>query len=387
MKNKLKVALVTFASAALLAACGNVGPAGGGAKAAGTEIGDTVKFGFNFEESGQTAAYGGAEQKAAQLAVDEINEAGGIDGKKIEVKNYDNKSDTGEAANLTTKLATQDKVNVMIGPATSGATAASADKADAAGVPLLAPSATQDGLTEGHDYLFIAAFQDNFQGKLMAKYATDNLKAKKVILYTDNGSDYAKGVAKSFRETFKGEIVEESTFTSGDTDFKANLTKFKDKDFDVLVIPGYYNEAGKIVNQARSMGIDKPILGPDGLNGDEFVQQATKDYASNIFFITAFANKGDVSDKTKHFLEAYKAKYKEEPSMFAALAYDAVYMAADAAKGAKSSTDIKDNLAKLKDFEGVTGKMTMNKDHTPEKSAFMVTMNKGETEKVEIVQP
>ena len=386
MKKKFALTMVALASTAFLAACGNVSQ-GGGAAASGTQIGDTVKFGFNFEESGQTAAYGGAEQKAAKLAVEEINAAGGIDGKKIEVKDYDNKSDTAEAGNLTTKLATQDKVNVIVGPATSGATAASADKADAAGVPLLAPSATQDGLTTGHDFLYIAAFQDNYQGKLMAKYADETLKAKKVILYTDNGSDYAKGVAKSFRETFKGEIVEDTTFTSGDTDFKATLTKFKDKDYDLLVIPSYYNEAGKIVNQARAMGIDKPILGPDGLNGDEFVQQATKDLANNIYFITAFATKGDVSEKTKHFLEAYKAKYNEEPSMFAALAYDAVYMAADAAKGAKTSVDIKDNLAKLKDFEGVTGTMTMDKDHTPAKSAFMVTMNNGEAEKIEEVKP
>lgn len=386
MKKKFALTMVALASTAFLAACGNVSQ-GGGAAATGNPVGDTVKFGFNFEESGQTAAYGGSEQKAAKLAVEEINAAGGIDGKKIEVKDYDNKSDTAEAANLTTKLATQDKVNVLIGPATSGATAASADKADAAGVPLVAPSATQDGLTKGHDYLFIAAFQDNYQGKLMAKYADETLKAKKVVLYTDNGSDYAKGVAKSFRETYKGEIVEDTTFNSGDTDFKATLTKLKDKDFDVLVIPSYYNEAGKIVNQARSMGIEQTILGPDGLNGDEFVQQATKDLANNIYFITGFATKGDVTDKTKHFLEAYKAKYNEEPSMFAALAYDAVYMAADAAKGAKSSIEIKENLAKLKDFEGVTGKMTINKDHQTEKSAFMVTMNKGEVETVEMVQP
>ena len=242
------------------------------------------------------------------------------------------------------------------------------------------------GLTKGHDSLFVAIFQDNFQGKILSKYA-DTLKAKKVVLYTDNGSDYAKGIAKSFRSSYKGEIVADETFTAGDTDFQAALTKLKNKEFDALVIPGYYTEAGKIVKQARGMGIEQPILGPDGFNSDAFIEQATNQYANNIYYITGFATTGDMTDKTKKFLEAYKAKYKEEPSMFAALAYDSVYMAAEAAKGAKTSVDIKNNLAKLKDFEGVTGKMTVNKDHTVEKSALMVTMNGGNVDKVETVQP
>ncbi|MBP2623360.1 ABC transporter substrate-binding protein [Streptococcus oricebi] len=385
MKKKLGLSLLTFASLALLAACGDVSSSK--SAATGTEIGDKIKIGFNFEESGQTAAYGGAEQKAAKLAIEEINAAGGVDGKMFEVKDYDNKSETAEAANITTKLVTQDKVNVLVGPATSGATAASAPKADKAGVPLIAPSATQDDITKGHDFLYVAAFQDRFQGKILGKFANDDLKLKKVILYTDNGSDYAKGAAAAFRKSFKGEIVADETFTSGDTDFQAALTKFKGKEFDALVVPSYYTEAGKIVNQARGMGIEQPILGPDGLNGDEFVQQATAERANNIYFVSGFATKGDVSEKTKKFLEAYKAKYKEEPSMFAALAYDSVYMAAEAAKGAKTSLDISKNLSKLKDFEGVTGKMTINKDHTTEKSAYMVTMNNGQVDKVQVVEP
>ncbi|MGT2846892.1 ABC transporter substrate-binding protein [Streptococcus massiliensis] len=387
MKKKLALSLVTFASLAFLAACGNVSTSGGAA-ATGTEVSkDAVKFGLNFEESGQTAAYGGAEQKAALLAIEEINAAGGVDGKKIEYKDYDNKSETAEATNIATKLTTQDKVNVMIGPATSTGTAAAASTADKAGVPLVAPSATQDDITKGHDFLYVAAFQDRFQGKILGKYANDDLKLKKVILYTDNGSDYAKGVAAAFRKSFKGEIVADETFTTGDTDFQAALTKFKGKDFDALVIPSYYTEAGKIVNQARGMGIEQPILGPDGLNGEDFVKQATAERANKIYYVSGFATKGDVSEKAKHFLEAFKAKYNEEPSMFAALAYDAVYMAADAAKGAKTSVDISNNLAKLKDFEGVTGKMTINKDHNTEKSAFMITMNNGQVDKVETVNP
>ena len=386
MKKKFAMTLVTFASAAFLAACGNVASTGS-STTAGTAIGDSVKIGINLEETGATGAYGSVEQRGALLAIEEINKAGGIDGKKFETFDYDNKSETTEATSVATKLTSKDKVNVMIGPATSGATAAAVKIADQAGVPLITPSASQDGLTKGHDSLFVTIFQDSFQGKILAKYANDNLNAKKVILYTDNGSDYAKGIAKAFREAYKGEIVADETFTAGDTDFQASLTKLKGKEFDAIVIPGYYTEAGKIINQARGMGIDKPILGPDGFNSEALVEQATAERANQIYYVTGFSTTGDVTDKTKKFLEAYKAKYNEEPSMFAALAYDSVYMAAEAAKGAKTSIELRDNLAKLKDFEGVTGKMTIDADHNTEKSALMVTMNQGKVEKFETVQP
>ncbi|MGT2846893.1 ABC transporter substrate-binding protein [Streptococcus massiliensis] len=385
MKKKVAISIMTLASIAFLTACGNVST-GNSNSTTGTPIDKTVKIGINLEETGATGAYGSAEQRGAKLAIEEINNAGGVDGKKLEVKDYDNKSETAEATNVSSKLVSQDKVNVMIGPATSGATAAAVKNADKAGVPLITPSASQDGLTKGHDYLFVTIFQDSFQGKILAKYA-DTLNAKKVILYTDNGSDYAKGIAKAFRDAYKGEIVADETFTAGDTDFQAALTKLKNKDFDAIVIPGYYTEAGKIVNQARGMGIEKPILGPDGFNSEAFVQQATAERANNIYYVTGFSTTGDMTEKTKKFLEAYKAKYNEEPSMFAALAYDSVYMAAEAAKGAKTSVDINNNLAKLKDFEGVTGKMTIDKDHNTEKSALMVTMNGGKVEKVETVEP
>ena len=335
MKKKFALSLVALASTALLAACGEV--KSGASNTTGNPIDEkVVKIGFNFEETGAVASYGTSEQKGAQLAVDEINAAGGIDGKQIEVVDKDNKSETAEAASVSTNLVTQSKVAAIVGPATSGATAAAVANATQAGVPLISPSATQDGLTKGQDFLFIGTFQDSFQGKIISNYVSNKLNAKKVVLYTDNSSDYAKGIAKSFRDSFKGEIVADETFVSGDTDFQAALTKIKDKDFDAIVLPGYYTEAGKIVNQARGMGIDKPIIGGDGFNGAEFVQQATAERASNIYFISGFSTTVDVSDKAKAFLEAYRAKYNEDPSTFAALAYDSVYLVANAAKGAKN---------------------------------------------------
>ena len=387
MKKKFALTLVSLASVALLAACGEVSTTGNSGSASGTEIGKTLKIGFNFEETGDVASYGTAEQKAAKLAVDEINKAGGVDGKQIEITDKDNKSELSEASTVSTNLVTQAKVNAIIGPATSGGTGAAITNAAKASVPLITPSGTQDDLTKGQDYLFRTTFIDSFQGKILSKYVTDNLKAKKVVLYYDNSSDYAKGIAKAFQEEYKGEIVATETFASKDTDFQAALTKFKGKDFDALVVPGYYTEAGKIVNQARGMGIDKPIVGGDGFNSEEFISQATPAAATNVYYVSGYSTSGDMTAKAKKFLEAYKAKYNEDPSMFSALAYDSVYMVAEASKGAKNSVDIKENLAKLKDFEGVTGSITMDKNHNPVKSALMIGLKDGKVDTVETVKP
>jgi len=288
------------------------------------------------------------------LAVDEINAKGGADGKKIVVTDKDNKSETAEAATVTTNLVTQSKVNALVGPATSGATAAAVANAGKAGVPLVTP---------------------------------DNLKAKKVVLYYDNSSDYAKGIAEAFKKSYKGEIVATETFQSKDTDFQAALTKIKDKDFDAIVLPGYYTETGKIVNQARGMGIKQPIIGGDGFSDAKFVEQATPAAATDIYYVAGFSTEGEMTDKAKKFVEAYKAKYNEEPSMFAALAYDSVYMVAEASKGAKNSVELKDNLAKLKDLEGVTGTMSIDKNHNPVKSALMIGLKDGKVKSVESVKP
>ena len=191
MKKKFALSLVALASVAVLAACGEV--KSGASNSTGNPVDEkVVKIGFNFEETGAVASYGTSEQKGAQLAVDEINAAGGIDGKQIEVVDKDNKSETAEAASVSTNLVTQSKVAAIVGPATSGATAAAVANATQAGVPLISPSATQDGLTKGQDFLFIGTFQDSFQGKIISNYVTNKLNAKKVVLYTDNSSDYAK---------------------------------------------------------------------------------------------------------------------------------------------------------------------------------------------------
>lgn len=386
MKRKTLVATILMASMTFLAACTQV-PVADGSKAKGTEIGETIKVGFNFENTGSVAAYGSVEQKGALLAVEEINQAGGIDGKQIEVISKDNKSETQEAASVSTNLAIQQQVNAIVGPATSGATAAAIPKATIAGVPVISPSATQDGLTAGQDFLFVGTFQDSYQGRIIAKYVADNLNAKKVALFTDNSSDYAKGIAKSFKEAYKGDIVIEETFIAGDTDFQAALTKMKGQDFDAMVLPGYYTEAGKIVNQMRGMGLNQPVVGGDGLNSEEFVQQATAEKANDIYFVSGFSSTVKTNEEAESFKKAYKKRFNEEPSTFSALAYDSMKMMAKAMEGAENSIQIRDNLTKVKDYEGVTGKTSFDADHNTTKSAFMMTMQNGKVEEAVSVQP
>ncbi len=384
-KRSFAKALVTFASVALLAACGDVSTTNSASTAA--EVGDTLKIGYNLELSGAVSSYGQTEANGADLAVKEINAAGGVDGKQIEVIKKDNKSETAEAATVATSLASEG-ANLIIGPATSGASAASIPAATSAGIPMITPSGTQTDLVvddKGNvqEYFFRATFTDGYQGQIMAEYATSNLNAKKVVLYYDNSSDYGKGVAEAFEKAYKGEIVSKITFASGDKDFQAALTKLKDLEFDAIIMPGYYNETGTIVKQARGLGLNQPILGSDGFDSPQFAELATASAASNVYYLSAFVT--TASDRAKAFYDAYVAEYGEEPSMFSALAYDSVYMAAEAAKGAKNSTEIKDNLSTLKDFEGVTGTMSIDKEHNVVKSVYVVGLTDGKQSSVDTV--
>lgn len=380
MHKKIALTALTFLASIALAACSKSPDVT--ANATGTTIGDTIKVGVNLELTGTVAAYGNAENNGVKLAVQEINKAGGVDGKKIELVTKDNKSENAEASTAATNLTIQSQVNAMIGPATSGAVAAASLNAQKTGVPLLTPSGTQDDLTldtvDGvKKYIFRTTFQDSFQGQVLAQYAYSNLNAKKVVLYYDNSSDYAKGIAEEFKKKYQGDIVTTATFASGDKDFQSALTKIKNLDYDAIVMPGYYTETGIITKQARDMGISVPILGPDGFNDDSFADLAGKANANSVYYVSGYSTKTALSGKANDFIKAYKAKYGSEPNMFAALSYDSVYMIAKAAEGAKTSIDIANNLAELKDFDGVTGKMTIDKKHNPIKTALMVIMKDG----------
>ena len=379
-------------AALTLTACG-AAPGAGSAASKGTEIGKTFKLGYDLELSGGVAAYGNAGKNGANLAVDEINKAGGIDGKQITVVSKDNKSDNAEAATVVSNLINNDKVNAVIGSMTSGAVKSMTPNITKGAVPLVTPAGTDDTLTvtngEVNEYIFRSTFQDSYQGKVLANYTTNELKAKKVVLYYDNSSDYAKGIAKSFEKTYDGKIVDKVSFQSGDKDFQATLSKIKGEDFDAIVMPGYYNETGLITKQARELGIEQPILGGDGFADPTFITLAGDAAATNVYYVSGYSAKALATDTTTKFIAAYQAKYKSEPSMFDALSYDAVYMVKQAVEDtkAKTSVDVKDGLAKLKNFKGATGEITVDKDHNPVKEAVVIKLENGKEASATLVKP
>ncbi|MBA0015882.1 ABC transporter substrate-binding protein [Lactococcus laudensis] len=392
MLKSLGIIAAAGLAALTLTACG-AAPGAGSAASKGTEIGKTFKLGYDLELSGGVAAYGNAGKNGANLAVDEINKAGGIDGKQITVVSKDNKSDNAEAATVVSNLINNDKVNAVIGSMTSGAVKSMTPNITKGAVPLVTPAGTDDTLTvtngEVNEYIFRSTFQDSYQGKVLANYTTNELKAKKVVLYYDNSSDYAKGIAKSFEKTYDGKIVDKVSFQSGDKDFQATLSKIKGEDFDAIVMPGYYNETGLITKQARELGIEQPILGGDGFADPTFITLAGDAAATNVYYVSGYSAKALATDTTTKFIAAYQAKYKSEPSMFDALSYDAVYMVKQAAEDikAKTSVDVKDGLAKLKNFKGATGEITVDKDHNPVKEAVVIKLENGKEASATLVKP
>ena len=350
------------------------------------ESGDTIKVGANFELTGNVANYGNATIEGLQLAIDEANEAGGVGGKKIELVSVDDKSEAAESINAATKLISDDDVKIIVGPATTGLVLAETQTATDAKVPIIAPCATSPEATVENGkvkpYVFRSCFIDPQQGEVMATFAAKDLKAKTAIIYVDNSSDYSKSLAKVFREKFEaagGKVVMEEAFLQKDQDFKATLTKLKTANADVMFVPAYYEEVGKIVKQAREMGINSAILGTDGWDDTKVVDIAGADALNNTFFSTHYSEK---DAEVQGFIEAYKKKYNRAPNVFAALGYDAGKMLVDALKraGSGDTEKIREALEATKDLKVGTGTISMDKNHNPIKTAVILEMKNGEKE-------
>ena len=378
-----------FSKKCLRLACAVLGTALLGSVFAGCgskESGDTIKVGANFELTGNVANYGNATIEGLQLAIEEANEAGGINGKKIELVSVDDKSEAAESINAATKLISDDDVKVIVGPATTGLVLAETQTATDAKVPIIAPCATSPEATVENGkvkpYVFRSCFIDPQQGEVMATFAAKDLKAKTAVIYVDNSSDYSKSLAKVFREKFEaagGKVVMEEAFLQKDQDFKATLTKLKTANADVMFVPAYYEEVGKIVKQAREMGINSAILGTDGWDDTKVVDIAGADALNNTFFSTHYSEK---DAEVQGFIEAYKKKYNRAPNVFAALGYDAGKMLVDALKraGSGDTEKIREALEATKDLKVGTGTISMDKNHNPIKTAVILEMKNGEKE-------
>lgn len=374
----LKIVGALLGAALMTAVFTGCGDQNGGSKS------DTIKIGANFELTGNAANYGSAALDGLKLAVKEANDAGGIDGKKLEIESVDCKSEAAESANATTKLVT-DKVVAVVGPATTGDVLAAVPIVTDSKIPLIAPAGTSPKVTVDDNgtvkpFIFRSCFIDPQQGEVMATFATKSLQAKKAAIFVDSSTDYSKNLGKVFKEKFEaagGQIVDEEAFVQKDQDFKTTLTKIKSANPDVIFIPAYYEEVGKIVKQARELGITAPLLGTDGWDDNKVVDIAGKDALNNTFYSTHYS---DQDKDVQNFIEMFKKENDgKDPNVFAALGYDAGKMLIEAIKQAKSTDPqkIRDALENLKDVKVGTGVISMDKNHNPIKSAVIIEMKDG----------
>jgi branched-chain amino acid transport system substrate-binding protein len=383
--SRFSLLAATLAGAVLLAGCSR---SGGGDAAEGT----TIKVGEFASLTGKEATFGQSSHKGTQLAIEEINAAGGVLGKQLEFIYEDNRSTPGESATIAKKLITRDKVVAILGEVASGRSLEAAPIAQASQVPMISPSSTNPKVTETGDYIFRVCFTDPFQGRLLAGFAHGTLKAKKIAILSDVSAPYSMGLAQYFREPFVaggGLIVSEQKYTGGDKDFKAQLTIIKGMQPDAILVPGYYTEAGLIVAQARQLGITVPLFGGDGWEAPELLQIAGAEALQGTYYSTHFSPE-NTDPVVQKFVASFKAKFNgETPDAMAALGYDSVLVLVDAIKRAGVTTGpaLRDAIAATRDFAGVTGVTTLDAKRDASKSAVIITVKDGRFQYVETIAP
>lgn len=352
--------------------------------------GDTIVIGEFASLTGKEANFGTSSHEGTLLAIEEINAAGGVLGKQIELRTEDNLSKAGESANIVNKLIAKDKVVAILGEVASSRSLEAAPICQQNGIPMISPASTNPKVTEVGDYVFRVCFIDPFQGTVMANFAQKTLKATKVAVFTDVKSDYSKGLAKFFKEGFSktGTLTAELDYSGGDKDFKAQLTTIKNSNPDAVFVPGYYTDVALIRIQARQLGLNVPFFGGDGWEGADLLTIG-KDAVEGDYFSTHYSPEAG-SPKGKVFVEAYKKRYNGKvPDAMAALGYDSAMILADAIKAAGSTEGVKirDALAAVTNYEAVTGTMKLNEKRDAEKAAVILQVKNGAFQYLETVSP
>lgn len=339
--------------------------------------GDTVKVGVFVDLTGQTSSFGQSTKNGIELAVEEINKAGGVNGKQIQLIVEDDQGRPEQAKTVVQKLISQDKVQAVLGEVASTNSLAAAPVAQEAKIPMITPSSTNPKVTEVGDYIFRVCFIDPFQGAVMAKFAGNTLKAKSAAIFGDVQSDYSKGLTQFFKEEFSkqgGKVVAEESYTQTDQDFKSQLTKIRDLNPDVLYVPGYYGQVGIIAKQARELGMQMPILGGDGWDSPELWKLGGASLQNS--YISNHYSADNPAPEIQNFIKAYQAKFGTVPDSLAALAYDAAKVLADSLKraGSADATKLRDAIAATQNFDGVTGKISINDERNAVKPAVVLEL-------------
>lgn len=340
--------------------------------------------------TGTTATFGISTRNGVDMAIEEVNAAGGVLGRQVRVIVEDDQGRPEEAQTVVTKLITSDKVVAIIGEVASSRTLAAAPVAQTHKIPMITPSSTNPAVTEVGDFIFRVCFIDPFQGLVMAKFAANSLHMTKVAILRDIKNDYSVGLADVFIENFTalgGTIVADESYSEGDTDFSAQLTSLRSKGPEAIFVPGYYTEVGLIARQAKSLGIGAPLLGGDGWDSPSLIEIGGEalegSYFSNHYSVD------DPSPSIQKFVTDYRAKYGETPDALAGLGYDAAKLLFDAITRA-GSTDpqaIRDALAATKDFQGMTGVITLDEKRNAVKPAVVLQIKGGKLAYVETINP
>lgn len=376
-KKKLVTAITTavLAMSVLVSGCG-------GSK----DDANKIKLGVVSEMTGANATYGNSIVNGIQLAVKEQNAKGGLLNKQIEIIVADDKSEPAEAANAMSKLINQDNVKAVMGIFPSSNAIAAANVSESSKIPFLAIGATNPKVTVNDDgtvkpHTFRVCFIDPFQGTVGANFIYNELDAKTAAIYIDNSSDYAKGLAAAFKDAYTaagGTVITEESYLQKDTDFKSVLTKIKAAAPEVVYIPGYYEEVGKIIKQARELGMNMPFVGGDGWDSPKLAEIAGSEALNNTYFTNHYSV--DSSDEaSKAFVQNYNKEYGQNPDACAVLGYDGANLMIETITkaGVYDAAKITEILAATKDFNAVTGKTSLNETHDAVKSAVILEYKDG----------
>ena len=342
-----------------------------------------IKVGEVDPLSGSVSQFGIGCHRGIALALDQINAAGGVLGQKIELVTEDDQSKPGQSATVVRKLITQDRVVAVIGDATSSATLESAPIAQRAKIPMITPSATNPRITQVGDFIFRVCFLDEFQGRVMARFAKQKLNAQRIVTLTDLKQDYSVDLQKFFKEEFTklgGTVAGQQSYSTGDTVFRAQLTAIQAAKPDAIFVPGYYPEVALIIKQGRQIGLTMPFLGCDGWANQALLAVGGK--AIDGCYLTNHFSPDDQAPVVKDFVTKYQATYGSLPDTFAALGYDAASILCDAIKraGSADSQEIRNALAKTAGFDGVTGKISLDANRNASKPCLIITVKDGKFE-------
>ena len=352
--------------------------------------GNWIKVGEYASLTGKEASFGQMSHHGTELAIEELNAKGGALGKKFMLLTEDNQSKQGESKTCAEKLISRDGVIALLGEVASGRSLEAAPICQANKVPMISPSSTNPKVTETGDYIFRVCFIDSFQARVIAKFALGTLKVKNAAVLMDVGQPYSVGLAEFFKPAFVeggGKIAAEQNYTSGGTDFRAQLTAIKAAKPDAIFVPGYYNEAGLICRQAKELGINAPIFGGDGWESTKLAEIGGE-AVEGTYFSTHFSPK-QKTPAVQEFTKKFVDRYQVEPDAMAALGYDSAMLLADAIRraGTTDGPKLRDALAATKDFPGITGSITMDKDRNASKSAVFLKVAGGKFEYLETINP